>query len=136
MVQPIEKGMADVLNEQNGRYNLFFRGIDKGEIVDERTEIDIISRGINPYTNFDEYIKLAEDPEMRFIVSNTTEAGIEYLGTENLEDRPGKSFPAKLTQLLYKRFQLGLKGFIVLSCELIDNNGKELLKCVERYEDL
>ncbi len=136
VVQPIEKGMINILNEQQGKYNLFLRGIDKGEIVDERTEIDIISRGINPYENFEEYMALAENPEMRFIVSNTTEAGIEYLGTEKLTDTPAKSFPAKLTQLLYKRFRLGLDGFIVLSCELIDNNGKELLKCVEGYADL
>ncbi len=136
VVQPIERGMVDLLNEQDGKYNLFLRGIDKGEIVNERMEIDIISRGINPYTEFEEYMKLAENPEMRFIVSNTTEAGIEYLGTEKLSDTPAKSFPAKLTQLLYKRFQLGLNGFIVLSCELIDNNGKELLKCVEKYAEL
>ncbi len=136
VVQPIERGMVDLLNAQGGKYNLFLRGINKGEIVNERTEIDIISRGINPYADFEEYMKLAENPEMRFIVSNTTEAGIEYLGTEKLDDKPARSFPAKLTQLLYKRFQLGLKGFIVLSCELIDNNGKELLKCVEKYADL
>ncbi len=136
VVQPIDKGMIDILNQQGGKYNLFLRGIDKGEIVNERTEIDIISRGINPYTDFEEYMALAENPEMRFIVSNTTEAGIEYLGTEKLDDKPAKSFPAKLTQLLYKRFKLGLNGFIVLSCELIDNNGKELLKCVEKYADL
>ncbi len=136
VVQPIENGMINLLNEQGGKYNLFLRGINKGEIINEKTEIDIISRGINPYENFDEYMVLAENPEMRFIVSNTTEAGIEYLGTEKLDDKPAKSFPAKLTQLLYKRFQLGLNGFIVLSCELIDNNGKELLKCVNKYADL
>ncbi len=136
VVQPIERGFVDVLNQQNGKYNLFLRGIDKGMVVDEKTEIDIISRGINPYTDFDEYMKLAENPEMRFVVSNTTEAGIEYLGTEKLTDAPAKSFPAKLTQLLYKRFQLGLDGFIVLSCELIDNNGRELLNCVKKYAEL
>ncbi len=136
VVQPIEKGLVNVLNEQNGKYNLFLRGIDKGEVVNERTEVDIISRGINPYSDFDEYMALAENPDFRFIVSNTTEAGIEYLGTESINDRPAKSFPAKLTQLLYKRYTLGLDGFIVLSCELIDNNGKELLKCVNKYADL
>ncbi len=136
VVQPIEKGMIDLLNQQDGKYNLFLRGIDKGQVISERTEIDIISRGINPYENFADYMALAENPNMRFIVSNTTEAGIEYLGTENLTDAPAKSFPAKLTQLLYRRFELGLDGFIVLSCELIDNNGKELLKCVKKYADL
>ncbi len=136
VVQPIATGMIDLLNQQNGKYNLFLRGIDKGEVVDEKIEIDIISRGINPYKDFEAYMNLAENPEMRFIVSNTTEAGIEYLGTEKLTDIPAKSFPAKLTQLLYRRFQLGLNGFIILSCELIDDNGKELLKCVNKYADL
>ena len=73
---------------------------------------------------------------MHVIISNTTEAGIEYLGTESLEDAPPKSFPAKLTALLYERFQAGLPGFIILSCELIDNNGKELLDCVLKYAKL
>lgn len=136
VVQPIETGLVSLLNKQGGKYNLFLRGIENGKVINERTEIDIISRGINPYENFDEYLHLAENPDIRFIISNTTEAGIEYLGTEKLSDRPAKSFPAKLTQLLYRRFTLGLSGFIVLSCELIDQNGKELLKCVLKYADL
>lgn len=136
VVQPIEKGMIDMLNDQGGKYNLFLRGIDNGKVVDEQTEIDVISRGINPYVDFDEYMKLAENPDARIIVSNTTESGIEYIGTEKITDRPAKAFPAKLTQLLYKRYTLGLGGFIILSCELIDNNGKELKKCVQKYAEL
>ena len=79
---------------------------------------------------------LAENPDFRFIVSNTTEAGIQFVADNKFEDAPAKSFPGKLTQLLYKRFQLGLKGFIILSCELIDHNGEELEKCCEQYADL
>ena len=81
-------------------------------------------------------MKLAENPDFRFIVSNTTEAGIEFVPDNKFEDKPAKSFPGKLTQLLYKRYQLGLKGFIVLSCELIDHNGEELEKCCLQYADL
>lgn len=136
VVQPIERGMCDILASQNCEYNLFLRGLDKGEVVNEHTHITSISRAINPYTQFEEYMKLAQNPDMRVIVSNTTEAGIEYLGTEKLEDAPAKSFPAKLTQLLYKRFQLGLKGFILLPCELIDNNGDNLKACVLKYAEL
>lgn len=133
IVQPIEKGMCEMLMQQNCEYNLFLRGIENGEVVDEHTHIDVISRCINPYTEHEEYRKLAENPDFRFIVSNTTEAGIEFVEDNQFEDAPAKSFPGKLTQLLYRRYQLGLPGFIVLSCELIDHNGEELLKCCLQY---
>lgn len=136
VVQPIEKGMCQMLADQNCEYNLFLRGIDNGQVVNEHTHITSISRALNPYIQYDEYMKLAENPDLRVIVSNTTEAGIEYLGTEKLTDTPPKSYPAKLTQFLYKRFELGLKGFILLPCELIDNNADNLKKCILQYADL
>lgn len=136
IVQPIEKGMCDLLSSQNCEYNLYLRGIDNGEVVNERTHIDVISRCVNPYTQNDDYMALAENPDFRFIISNTTEAGIEYLGTEKLSDKPAKSYPAKLTQLLYKRFQLGLPGFIIIPCELIDNNAGFLKEYILKYADL
>lgn len=136
VVQPIEKGMCQMLADQNCEYNLFLRGIDNGQVVNEHTHITSISRALNPYTQYDEYMKLAENPDLRVIVSNTTEAGIEYLGTEKLTDTPPKSYPAKLAQFLYKRFELGLKGFILLPCELIDNNADNLKKCILQYADL
>lgn len=136
IVQPIEKGMCEMLMKQNCEYNLFLRGIENGEVVDEHTHIDVISRCVNPYTEYETYMKLAENPDFRFIVSNTTEAGIEFVADNKFEDAPAKSFPGKLTQLFYKRYQLGLSGFIVLSCELIDHNGEELLKCCQQYAEL
>lgn len=136
IVQPIEKGMCEMLSAQNCEYNLYLRGIENGEIINEKTHIDVISRCVNPYTQFDDYLSLAENPDFRFIISNTTEAGIEYLGTERIDDRPAKSYPAKLTQLLYKRFTLGLKGFILLPCELIDNNADNLKECIIKYAKL
>lgn len=136
MVQATERGRYDVLEKQNCEYNLFLRGIENGQVVDEHNHIDVISRCLNPYKDFNDYLKLAENPDMRFIISNTTEAGIEFVNTDKFEDSPAKSFPGKLTQLLYRRFKLGLKGFIVLSCELIDHNGEELEKCCNQYADL
>ena len=136
VVQPIEKGMCDLLSSQNCEYNLYLRGIENGETVNERTHIDVISRCVNPYTEFDAYMELAANPDMRFIISNTTEAGIEYLGTEKFTDRPAKSYPAKLTQLLYKRYELGLPGFILIPCELIDNNAGFLKEYVLKYAEL
>ena len=136
IVQPIEKGLVDVLNSQNCEYNLYLRGIKDGKTVNEHTHVTSVSRAINPYTDFDAYMKLCENPDLRVIVSNTTEAGIEYLGTESINDRPAKSYPAKLTQFLYKRFTLGLNGFILLPCELIDNNADNLKECVFKYSKL
>lgn len=136
VVQPIAKGLIPVINEQKGVYHQFLRGIENGQVVSDCIKVTSISRGVDPYTDYDEYLKLAHNPDMHVIISNTTEAGIEFLGTESFEDAPPKSFPAKLTRLLYERFDAGLPGFIVLSCELIDNNGKELLDCVLKYAKL
>lgn len=136
VVQPIERGMCQMLADQNCEYNLFLRGIQDGQVVNEHTHVTSISRALNPYTQYEDYIALAVSPDLRVIVSNTTEAGIEYLGTESLGDMPPKSYPAKLTQFLYKRFQAGLKGLILLPCELIDNNGDNLKACILKYADL
>ena len=133
VIQPIKTGMCDILKEQNCEYNLFLRGVDNGKVVDEHTHIDIISRCINPYEEYESYLNLAKNPDFRFIVSNTTEAGIVYEDDNKLTDSPANSFPAKLTVLLYERFKERLSGFIILSCELIDHNGDELLKCCKQY---
>ena len=105
VVQPLEKGMINVLNEQDGLYHVNLQGLQNGKAVDNIQLIDVISRGINPYTQYNEYIKLAENPETRFIISNTTEAGITFDPQCKLEDIAAKSYPGKLTQLLYHRFK-------------------------------
>lgn len=136
VVQPIAMGRSQELNEQDCKYNLYLRGIENGEIKQEHYLVESISRCVDPYKNFDDYMALADNPDFRFIVSNTTEAGIEFVDTCKFDDKPALSFPAKLTQLLYKRFKNGLNGFIILACELIDNNGTELKKCVLKYAEL
>jgi tagaturonate reductase len=140
VVQPIEKGMVEVLNSQDGLYHVNLQGIDKGEAVDSIQMIDVINGGLNPYTHFDDYLALAENPDIRFVISNTTEAGIAFDSSCCLEDRPASSYPGKLTQLLYHRYRHFngdiSKGFIILPCELIFLNGKELKKCIYQYMDL
>lgn len=140
VVQPIENGMVDMLNEQDCLYHLNLQGIDNGKQVDSLDLIDVISRGLNPYTHFSDYLKLAENPEMRFVVSNTTEAGIAFDPACKLDDKPAKSYPGKLTQLLYHRFKTfngaADKGLYVFACELIFHNGTELKKCIEQYIEL
>ncbi len=140
LVQPIEKGMVDMINEQDGLYHLNLQGIDKGEAVDSIDMIDVINRGINPYREFDQYIALAENPDIRFIISNTTEAGIAFDPSCRMDDKPASSYPGKLTQLLYHRYKYFKgdisKGFIIFPCELIFLNGKELKKCIYQYIEL
>ncbi len=135
VIQPREGGKCALLNAQDCRYNLYLRGIVGGEIKQEHHYIESVSRGIDPYKNYDEYIELASNPDMKFVVSNTTEAGIAYDETCSFDDKPCKGFPAKLTQLLYRRYENNLDGFVFLSCELIDNNGDELKKCVLKYAE-
>lgn len=137
VVQPIDKGMVDMLNEQDGLYHLNLQGMQGGKSVDTVELIDVISRGLNPYREFDEYLKLAEQPEMRLVISNTTEAGIAFDPDCKFTDAPASSYPGKLVQLLYHRYEYfkgdKTKGFIILPCELIFENGKHLKECIRQY---
>ena len=132
VVQPIEQGMCDLLSAQNCVYTHVIRGV---EGVD-KTVVDVISRCVKPYDDFDAYLALAENPDFRFVVSNTTESGIVFSADDKITDTPPKSFPAKVTLLLKRRYDLGLRGFIFLPCELIDRNGDNLKKCILQYADL
>ena len=132
VVQPIDRGMCDLLTAQNCKYTHICRGLEGVETK----KIDAISRCVKPYDDFEGYLALAENPDFRFVISNTTEAGICFDGNDKITDKPAKTFPAKLTQLLKKRFDLGLSGFVFLPCELIDKNGENLKKCVLQYADL
>ena len=133
IVQPTRGGKSALINDSNGEYNLYLRGVDKGESVSVRRQITCVSRCVDPYNNFEDYLALAKNPDLRFIVSNTTEAGIAFDSKCNFEDRPALSFPGKLTQFLYQRYLGHLPGFVVLPCELISDNGAELKKCVLKY---
>ena len=137
VVQPIEQGLVKMLNDQDCLYTLYLNGIKNGEVLSEHEVIDCIQRGINPYENYTDYLANSENPDLRFVISNTTEAGIAYYADDKLEDAPQKSFPGKLTALLYKRFQIfsgaSDKGLIVIPCELIDLNGDSLKKIILKY---
>lgn len=137
VIQPIEQGLAGLLNSQDGLYHVYLQGIKNGKPVREVTMIDCISRALNPYTQFDEYFKIVENPELRFIVSNTTEAGIAFDEDDTLDMCPQRSFPGKVTALLYRRFKVFAgapdKGFAIICCELIEHNGDMLKKCVLQY---
>ncbi len=139
LVQPIEGGdrIRQFINKQEGLYTLLLRGNENGRKVNDKRVISSVSCCLNPYNEYEEYMACAQNPDLRFIACNTTEAGICYDESCQFEDRPASGYPGKLTQFLYARYQkFGAeegKGFVILSCELIDNNGKELEKCVLQY---
>ena len=137
LCQPIAPGLAKMINEQDGLYTLYLRGFENGQKVNEKRIISAVSRCLNPYEDYAALLECAHNPDLRYLASNTTEAGIVYDPACKFDDEPPASFPAKLTRFLYERFEaFGSekgKGFVILSCELIDNNGKELKKCVHQY---
>ncbi|AOY76069.1 tagaturonate reductase [Clostridium formicaceticum] len=140
VVQPIDKGLVDMLNAQDGLYTLYLNGIKEEKVVSEHTVVNCITRGINTYTNYDEYLKVGENPDLRFVISNTTEAGIAFDEGDQLQDTPQKSFPGKLTALLYHRYKTfdgdKNKGLIFIPCELIDRNGDKLKETILRLIEL
>ena len=139
VVQPIATGRMKEINAQDGLYTVYLRGLNNGEKVVEKRIVSSIDKVINPYEDFDALMAYATDENIRFIVSNTTEAGIAYDPSCALDDKPASSFPAKVTQVLYERFNKcggkDARGFVFLSCELIDHNGDELKRCVNCYID-
>ena len=135
LVQPIAQGLTELINRQEGLYTLYLRGSENGKKVDEKRVISCVSRCVNPYGEWDKVLETARNPELEIVVSNTTEAGIVHENESRFDQEPPISFPAKLTRVLFERWQAGLKGLVILSCELIDNNGKELLRCVNQYID-
>jgi tagaturonate reductase len=134
VVTSMNPATVAMLKQQDGAYTHFARGIEDGRLVEEKRIVNAISRGIDPHKNFDEYLACAQNPDLRFIVSNTTEAGIEYRADDRQSDQPPVSFPAKLTLLLierYKAFEGDIsKGFVFLPCELIERNGDKLKEAV------
>lgn len=134
IVQPIPEGRVKYLNEQDCLYTVLLRGMQDGEVVNKREIVTSVSRGLEAYSQWEEVLKLAENPEIEFVVSNTTEAGIAYSPSDKLDDNPPDSYPGKLTAFLYRRFQhfngAMDKGMVIIPVELIDRNGDNLKRIV------
>lgn len=140
VVQPLENGLVHLLNDQDGLYTLFLNGIKKGEQIQEIEVIENIVKGINPYIEFDQFLALAKEEELEFIISNTTEAGIEFIDSDTMEMTPPKAFPARLAVLLYERFRHfngdNTKGLTIIPCELINHNADTLKAILLQYANL
>lgn len=140
VVQPLEGGLIHMLNEQDCLYTLYLQGIQNGKATKTHTVIDCIDRAVDPYKDYNKYLELAEIPSVRFIISNTTEAGIVFENDDKLEGGCQKGYPSKLTALLYHRFKTfnGAldKGLNIIPCELIDRNGEKLKEIVLKYAEI
>lgn len=137
VVQPIDKGLVQMLNNQDGLYTLFMKGVKKGEEIQEKELITNIVKGVNPYTDFKSYLSVAREEALEFVISNTTEAGIAYVASDTPKMEPPSSFPAKLTILLYERFKHfngdAKKGLTIIPCELINHNSEALKEIILKY---
>lgn len=140
VIQPIANGLIDVLNQQDGLYTLYLNGVKDGKVISKHELISCIQKGVNPYRHYDEYLEEAENPALRLIISNTTEAGIAFDEKNARTDQPPGSFPGKLTAFLHHRFQhfegSEEAGLILIPCELIDRNGDKLKETINQYADL
>ncbi|CAM3252190.1 MULTISPECIES: tagaturonate reductase [Yersinia] len=140
VIRPIDTDFPPSLSTQDGLYTTVIRGLnEQGEAVRESRLIRSVNREINIYRQFDEYLALARDANIRFVFSNTTEAGIAWNEQDKPDDAPPASFPAKLTRLLFERYThfdgAADKGWVLLPCELIDYNGEALRELVLRYAE-
>lgn len=133
IVKPITFGTLERFEKQNNKYHIILRGMENGRAVENVYKVDSIEKVIDPFADYQSYVALAKDRDLKIIVSNTTEAGICYNENDKLDGFDGITYPAKLTKFLYERFNAGLDGVYLLPVELIDNNADELKKCVDKY---
>ena len=136
IVKPIPFGSLDRFEKQNNKYHIVLRGVKDGNEVENVYKIDVLNSVISPFEDYEKYLSLAKDKDLKIIVSNTTEAGICFNAEDDFNGFENITYPAKLTKFLFERFNAGLDGVYLLPVELIDNNADELKKCVDKYIEL
>jgi tagaturonate reductase len=140
VVQIHSTEVDDRIGKQDGLFHVIERGQSKGELVDRATLISCVERVTSIFEDYESYLKLGENPDLEFVISNTTESGIRFDSEDLPIDAISKTFPGKLTALLFRRFNHFQgdpeKGLIFLPCELIENNGGKLKECILSYAAL
>ena len=140
LVKPIEMGSLENFHRQDCQYTVSLRGVEGGEAKVVNRRITSVADALDSYSEYDKYMGLAEIDTLRFVVSNTTEAGIVFDEKDRLDAAPPATFPGKLTKFLYYRFRCfkgdRRKGLVMLPVELIDDNGIMLKKCVLQFIEL
>ena len=129
----------DPLAEQDGLYHVVLEGVRDGRPARRVDLVDVVQTIVDPWADYEHYERIALSPELRLVISNTTEAGITYVADDDLAARPAASFPAQIAQLLHDRYQaLGgaaSAGLSILACELIENNGETLRRYVVQHAE-
>ena len=137
VVQPIAQGMGQKLNDQEGLYHLILNGIQQGKSLREIRLISCIAGAINPFEDYGAYLKAAENRDLAFVFSNTTEAGIIFDPKDNDANVLADSFPGKLTAMLFHRYKFFQgdkdKALTIMPCELIEKNGETLRNAILQY---
>ena len=140
VVQPIDMGRIAQLNEQDGLFTVRLTAMKDGVPDVSYDVVDCVREGVNPYADYHGFLAISNNPDLKLIVSNTTEAGIAFDPENKYTDEPPSSYPGKLTVFLHKRFETfngaPEKGMVVLPVELIENNGKTLREIILKYTDL
>ncbi|MBQ3490479.1 MAG: tagaturonate reductase [Clostridia bacterium] len=139
VIKPTPSDKSDMLKlfeKQKNKYHVILRGTENGKTAETVCRVDSLEKIINPFSDYESYIALARDPDLKIIISNTTEAGICHNPNDPIEGFYDITYPAKLTKFLYERYRAGLDGVYILPTELIDGNADELKKCVNRYTEL
>jgi tagaturonate reductase len=139
VVQIHSKEVDARIGKQGGLFHVIERGQSKGELVDRATLVSCVSGVISIFEDYESYLKLGENPDLEFMISNTTESGIRFDSEDLPIDAISKTFPGKLTALLFHRFNHFQgdpgKGLIFLPCELIEKNGQQLKSCILAYSE-
>ena len=132
-------GMIDLMHRQDNMYHVYLEGIENKRPKKDVRLVKSIMDSFNPYVDYAKYEAYFLSPELKITISNTTEAGIRYEEGDDLTACPPKSYPAKMTALLYKRFIHfngdPTKGLCIICCELIENNGSTLHEYVIRHAE-
>ena len=140
LIKPIEFGNLDGFHAQDCQYTVSLRGIVDGEAKILNRQVTSVKDAVDSYGEYNKYMDLATIDTLRFVVSNTTEAGIVFDNSDKFDYAPPKTFPGKLTKFLYHRFETFKgdmeKGLVMLPVELIDDNGIMLKKCVLQFIEL
>jgi tagaturonate reductase len=131
-VQSTGSDRAELLGGKRPGYHVLVRGYEAGELVERIDEVKSISRGLVAGTQWPQVLEVARSPQLKYIVSNTTESGYKLEPADTLHSGPPASFPAKLTRVLWERYQADQPPLVILPCELIERNAEKLRDLVKQ----
>lgn len=140
VVQPLPQGMVGLLNAQDCLYHVALNGIQQGKPFSSTRLITSVAEAINPFEHAEAFIEISKNPDLQFVISNTTESGIAYDNSDTDMLVLAKSFPGKVTQLLWLRFNhfkgAADKALYFMPCELIEKNADTLRQVILQYIEL